>query len=209
MTLSVTSTQAVAFCPVCHQQTHRVHSRYERTLEDIPLVEFGLTILLQVCKFFCLNEQCPRRIFTERLPEVAAPWARRTVRLAQHLGAIGLALGGAASARLCACLGYRQSRNTMLRLIRKLPLPPIVTPKALGVDEFAFRKGHTYGTILVDLETHRPIALLPDRKAETLVDWLTEHPGIEILSRDRSTTYKSAMTQGVRWSQETGQGPKL
>jgi len=153
--------------------------------------------MLQVCKFFCPNSECRRRIFTERLPEVAAPWGRKTVRLIQRLQSIGLALAGAAGARLGHCLGYAICGSTLLNQLQRLPLPDFTTPKVLGVDDFAFRKGHNYGTILVNLETHQPIALLADRKAKTLVEWLQAHPGIEVLSRDRSKTYKSAMTEGA------------
>lgn len=197
ITLSVSSTQAVACCPVCNHTTHRIHSRYERTLRDLPCVNYGLTILLQVCKFFCLNQACRRRIFTERLPQVALPWARRTVRFAEHLSAIGLALGGAAAARLSYQINYSSSRNTILRTIFKLPLPSMSPPKLLGVDDFAFRKGKNYGTILVDLEQHQPMALLPDRDASTLANWLREHPSVEVLSRDRSKTYKAGMSEGA------------
>lgn len=197
MVFSVRSTQVVTHCPLCNCPTHRIHSQYERTLKDIPLVQFNLTILLAVCKFFCLNEQCRRRIFTERLPDVVAPWARRTHRYSEKLKALGLALGGSAASRLSHQLGYGTSRQTILRLLSKLPVPEIVTPKILGVDDFALRKGHHYGTILVDLEHQKPIALLPDRTAETLEAWLKEHPGVEILSRDRSKTYRRGMNNGA------------
>ena len=195
--VTVESTQVIAHCPLCQAPTGRVHSRYQRILRDLPLVQFSLILLLEVCKFFCLNDACQRRIFTERLPSLVAPWARRTTRYTEHLIAMGLELGGSAAARLSHKLGYGYSRNTFLRLLSSLPLPDIVTPKILGVDDFAFRKGHHYGTILVDLETNHPIALLPDRTAETLATWLEDHPGIEILSRDRSKTYKRGMTQGA------------
>jgi len=197
VTVYLASTQTLAPCPLCHRLSHRIHSHYERTLKDLPVVQFSLRLVLTVSKFFCLNEACPRRIFTERLPEIVAPWARRTVRYADHLKAMALALGGAAGARLSEQVGYGHSRNSMLRVIASLPLPPLTTPKVLGVDDFAFRKGHNYGTILVDLEQHQPIALLPDRTAETLETWLKEHPGVEILSRDWSKTYKRGMSQGA------------
>lgn len=195
--LTLSSTQTIVPCPLCGGLTRRIHSRYQRTLADLPCVHFRLRLILQVCKFFCPNAECRRSIFTERLPEVAAPWARKTVRLIQQLQSIGLALGGAAGARLGDCLGYAACGSTLLNQLQRLPLPNVTTPKILGVDDFAFRKGHNYGTILVNLETHQPIALLADRKAETLVEWLQAHPGIEVLSRDRSKAYKRAMTEGA------------
>ena len=197
LTLSVASMQARAQCPVCGQFSQRIHSRYQRTLADLPCVHFTLTLLVTVGKFFCPNPECHRRIFTERLPAVAAPWGRKTVRLVKHLQAIGLALGGAAGAHLGRQLGYRSCGSTLLNHLQSLPLPPFDVPEVLGVDDFAFRKGHHYGTILVNLETHQPIALLADRKAETLAEWLQAHPGVEVLSRDRSKTYKRAMSEGA------------
>lgn len=195
--LSVSSTQVVVQCPVCAHPTHRIHSHYERTLAELPWADYCITLQLNVRKFFCINILCKRRIFTERLAGVAAPWARRTTRLAERLTSIGLALGGAAGVRLGRRLGMATSRNTLLQLISKLPLPPIVTPQTLGVDDFSFRKRETYGTILVDLEQSRPIAILGDRETETLAAWLVKHPGVQVVSRDRAKAYKAGITQGA------------
>lgn len=191
------STQPTAIRPLCQKSSQRVHSRYYRTLQDVPCASFALRLQLGVRKFFCLNGGCQRRIFTERLPQVTAPWARRTGRLAQRLIAIAVALGGRAGSRLGHCLGYLIGDTSLLALLATVSVPAIASPTVLGVDDFAFAKRQSYGTILVDLERQRPIALLKDREANTLAQWLKQHQGIEVLSRDRSAVYRSGMDQGA------------
>jgi transposase len=149
-----------------------------------------------VRKFFCENSACQRRIFSERLPQIAAPWARRTQRLNVQLSEIGLVLGGSAGKKLSQKLHCGVSRNTILRLVMRLPIPQVTNPKIVGVDDFAFRKCVSYGTIVVDLETHKPIALLPGRAAEPVAEWLSQHPDIETVSRDRSPSFRSGITAG-------------
>ena len=195
--LHVTSTQACVLCPLCHVQTPRVHSRYARTLADLPWGAYSIRLQLRVRKFFCDNPACPRQIFTERLLTVAAPWARRTLRLAQFLLACGIALGGQAGARLAARFQWWTSPDTLLRLVRAAPAPTAPVPQVIGVDEWAWRRGQRYGTILVNLEDHRVLDLLPERSAESVAAWLAQHPTVRVVCRDRSALYADGIRCGA------------
>ncbi|HLV97459.1 MAG TPA: ISL3 family transposase [Ktedonobacterales bacterium] len=184
-------------CPGCGKQAIRIHSRSRRTLLDLSVCGRQVRLSLQVRRFFCEDGSCPRTTFTEQLPDLAAPRARKTCRLQEALCQIGFALGAEAGARLAKRLGMPCSPDTLLRLICQSALPTAPTPRVLGVDDFSFQKGRTFGTILLDLERHAPIDLLPDREAPTLASWLEVHPGIEIVSRDRGRPFRDAISQAA------------
>jgi transposase len=197
VTLTARSLQASAACPLCQTPTSRLHSRYRRVLWDLPWGPLPVRLILKVRRFRCARRACPRRIFTERLPEVAAPYAHATTRFRQALREVGYALGGKPGAGLAGRLRLGASPSTVLRLVRATPALPPAVPRVVGVDDFAKRRGHSYGTIVVDLERRRPLALLHDRTAPTLAAWLKRHPTIEVVCSDRSTEYARGIAEGA------------
>jgi transposase len=195
LTLAVTEPKAI--CPDCLQPSWRVHGRYWRTLADRPWAATPVQLRLHVRRFWCETPRCARKTFTERLPELAPHYARTTARLHHRQTDIGLALGGAAGVRRLVNQGLPGSRNTLLRRVRRFTLPEAPAPKAVGIDDWAKRKGHTYGTIIVDLESHRPVDVLPDRTAQTVAVWMQAHPEVKIVTRDRAEAYASGVKQGA------------
>ena len=195
--LVATMTSPKAACPDCHQLASRIHSDYPRTLADLPWATTPIELRLTVRRFFCTTCTCGRQTFTERLPTVAPLYARTTTRLSHTQASTGLALDGAAGARQLARQGMPGSRNTVLRRVRGVSLPAYPPPHVVGIDDWAWRKGHRYGTIVVDLERGCPIDVLEDRLAETVAAWFQAHPEVTIVARDRSGAYKSGIDEGA------------
>jgi transposase len=189
--------QRSARCPDCGEPSQAVHSHTLRRPADLPCLGREVRLELAVRRLYCRNPACLRQTFVERLPGLIAPHAHRTRRLAAAQGRVGVALGGEAAGRVLQHLGMPASGDTVLRLVRRLPLPRQPAPRILGVDDWALRKGETYGTILVDLERHRVVDLLPDRSAPTLADWLRHHRGVRAVARDRSSEYARGISLGA------------
>jgi len=154
-------------------------------------------VRLEVRRFVCATRGCPRNTFAERFPTLTHAYARRTLRQTEALVEVAFANGGKAGAQLAKRLAMPTSRDTLLRLIRSTAVPPRKTPQVLGLDDFAWKKGDRYGTLLVDLQAHCPVEVLPDREADTVVRWLRAHRGVKIISRDRAGTYAEAAKRGA------------
>lgn len=195
--VTVTATRDMVPCPLCGQQAHRVHRRYQRTVTDLPTQGVAVQLKVHTRRFWCDTSTCPRRIFAERFPALVAPGAHCTLRLGALYLALGLALGGEGGARLAGELVLAVSPDTLLRATLAAVLPLHPTPRVLGVDDWSWRKGRRWGTILVDLERQRRIDILPDRTADTLAQWLAARPGIAFVTRDRMGAYAEGIRHGA------------
>jgi len=202
LTIQVSCTLKSASCPLCQQSSERIHARYGRTVADVPCGGRLVTLALTIRKFVCSTKTCPRRIFTERLPDLVQSYARMTNRLSEVLQTLGFATCGELGERLTPKLGMQISGPTLLRRMRTCSCPAPSSVRVLGIDDWSWKKGVTYGTILVDLELRKPIEVLPDRTAETSEAWLRSHPEVEIVSRDRGGDYAAAAKKGAPQAQQ-------
>jgi transposase len=197
LTVQIACVRESAVCPLCQQPSERIHGSYGRRVADVPCGGRRVILALTVRKFVCSTSTCPRKIFTERLADLVQSYARMTNRLCEQLQTIGFATCGQLGERLAPKLGMGISGPTLLRRMRTVSIPLPAKVRILGIDDWAWKKGQTYGTILVDLERHRTIDLLPDRSTETVIAWLRAHPEVEIVSRDRGTEYAAAARKGA------------
>jgi hypothetical protein len=197
LTVEVISTQPFARCPTCGSLSDHVHCQYQRTVHDVPCGGRNVVLRLLVRKFACWTATCPRKVFAERFPDFVRPWARVSNRLLEELKALGLSASAEVSERLAPRLGMQVKAPTLLHYLRAIPSPSDTPVRVLGIDDFAIRRGDSYGTILVNLETGHPLDLLADRTAEAVFPWLEGHQEIDVVSRDRASAYADAVKRAL------------
>jgi transposase len=197
VTVTLRAASPTASCPCCGTISKRVQSRYTRTLRDLPASGRPVHLVVQVRRFFCQERTCVRKIFAERFPSLTLPRVKFTLRLQEALRDVGFALGGEAGVRLGRHLSIPGSADTILRLIKRAELSVASSPRVVGLDDWSWKRRLRYGTLICDLESSRPIEVLPDREVKTVSEWFENHPTVEIVSRDRSSEYAKAIKKGA------------
>lgn len=197
ITLECERTTPTAPCPMCQSTTRHIHSRYRRVIRDLPINGKTVLLLLHVRKFYCKEPACPRRVFSERLPQLASSHRQDTIGLRSFLAILGREAGGAGGARIAAGMGLRTTSRTLLRVLHAQPLAEPESPRIIGIDDWAWKKRSRYGALVVDLEGRRPIALLEQRSVAVVAAWLRKHPTIEIVARDRSEEFAAAIREAL------------
>ena len=194
---SMQSFSRFGVCPNCGKASYKIHGYYQRKIEHLPCIGFQVQILLKVPRFCCANRECSRQTFAEQYGQVIPVYSRKSQQMKTMYASTALHIGGRAGKKYLQKQGLSIGLNTLLRYAKSLSTEPTRSVRVLGVDDWAFRKGAYYGTILVDLEKQKPIDLLPDRRSETLANWLQKHPEVEIITRDRASFYREGISEGA------------
>src|ERR1700690_2231503 len=176
--------QQLSVCPGCGARSKSRHSTYWRTLRDLSARGAPVVINARLGRWRCRNQLCDRRIFTERVPSLASPFARRTVRLCEIVRLIGHSAGGRPSERLMKRLGMPVSDTTILASLKeharaRSESSAMAAVRVAGVDDWACRKGSNYGTIIVDLERREVVDVLADRSGGTAANWSKDYSYVE------------------------------
>lgn len=192
MTVSACAKEKEACCPCCDTASSRVHSSYYRKIDDLSVSACSCSLTLYVRRFFCDNSFCHKKTFAEQPGTQITRYSRRTGRLQELLKKLSLEVSARKASYLCAVTKYSVSDSTLLRIASSVSIPAQDELKVVGIDDFAYKKGHRYGTVFINMITGKPIDLIQGRETQSVKDWLFEHPEIEIISRDRCSTYAKA-----------------
>ena len=186
-------------CPGCGTLLTDYHGTYTRKVQDLPILGKNVQLQINVREYQCLNDQCGVATVTETYGGFLNAFGRMTERLADFICTLALETSCEGSARICKAMNINVSGDTIIRLLTKRyeQQEKPVCGEVIGVDDFAFKKRHRYGTIIIDEETRKPVAILDGRDGKGLKDWLQQNKHVKAVTRDRASAYASAIEEAL------------
>lgn len=182
-------------CPECGQGMHSYHGTYKRSMQDLPILGKNVTLRITAYEYYCENTLCSVTTFTEDYEGFVGKSGRMTSRLEAFIRMLALETNCEGGAAICSEMGIRVSGDTIIRLLRKLGTTPMPqSGEHVGIDDFAYRKGHAYCTVICDGETHRPIDIPDGRDGTALREWLRQNKQVKRVTRDRAGVYAKAIS---------------
>jgi len=200
ITIKLKSLKHQQECQICGQEMSGYHGTYVRTVQDLPILGKNVILKITAYEYNCLNEDCAQKTFADDYNEFLSKFSRMTNRCEDFIKILALSTSCEGAAMICSKIGLKVSGDTIILMLKKTVSGDNTVTKCsdtIGIDDFAYRKGQTYCTVVCDWQTRKPVKILAGRDGESLKKWLQENKHIKKVTRDRAGAYAKAISEAL------------